>query len=152
MFKIMKCYYKYCPYGREVEKEKAIKINNKYYHKDCRENQLQWKQFIDIYDKYIKPKTQEGYQMIAKGLKQIIEKEPDVTYLVYVLCQVIRQDKPLNAIFGLHYYLNQFRNNYKILKLSKQPKIDVSKIETENSTKTEYKKQENKLWGDILQK
>jgi len=34
MFKIMKCYYKYCPYGREVEKEKAIKINNKYYHKN----------------------------------------------------------------------------------------------------------------------
>jgi len=146
----MKCNYKYCPYSGQVEKEEAIKIGNKYYHKNCHENQLQWKQFIDIYDKYIKPKTQEGYQMIAKGLKQLIEKESDVTYLVYVLCQVIKQRKPLRAVFGLHYYLNQFRDQYKILKLSKQPKINVNKVQTEEPTKTEYKKQEQKLWGDIL--
>ena len=146
----MKCNYKYCPYGGQVEKEKAVKIGNKYYHKSCRENQLQWKQFIDIYDKYIKPKTQEGYQMIAKGLKQLIEKESNVTYLVYVLCQVIRQKKPLKAVFGLHYYLNQFRDQYKVHVLSKQVNMNVDKIKTENPTKIEYRKEKNKLWGDIL--
>jgi hypothetical protein len=150
----MKCNYKHCPYGGQVEKEKAIKVKNKYYHKNCYLNQENWKKFIEIYDKYIIPKTKEGFTIIGKGLKQLINKEPNVEYLVYVLCQIIKQQRPLNSIFGMHYYINDYkiRNQYKINVLSKQININVDNIETEEETKIKHKRTENKLWGDILQK
>lgn len=149
----MKCRYKYCPYGGQVEKEEAVKINNKYYHKDCYQNQQHWKKFMELYDKYVVPRTKEGFQIIGKAIKQLlVDKNQPIEYLLYILCQIIREKKSLNSIFGLHYYINDYKyqKGYKNILISRQPKIDVNKVKTEEETKMEYKEQKTSLWGDVL--
>lgn len=150
----MKCWYKYCKYGCTVEKSEAFKDGSKYYHKECYKNKEYLKQIVDIYSKYYIYKTKESYSIVHTTIKQLLEKEYSMEYILFTLCQVIKNSLPLNSVLGLHYYVNdkKIKDKYEKTILSQRyGNIDVNKIENEKETEFKYTNQEKEnKWGSIL--
>lgn len=148
----MKCRYKYCKCGGEVDKDEAIKEGNSYYHKTCiKEKQLKQ----DIEDYYLSNMPQATLQILRKVIKQLIhDKGMSAEYVLYVLKYISNNHKPINNPFGLINYCNDKRisdlfekqitiNKYKKIKEQKEEIIEIREM---NFT---YKKPNTK-WTDLL--
>lgn len=142
----MKCRYKHCKLGGEVDKEEAIKIGNGYYHKECnRERELKQqieKTYYDIFQ------TKEPIQQVRKAIsKYIHDNNFDPRYVLFVL----NEDIKLNSMFGLIYYLN---NNKFLKKYNRQRakliKFNADEVKVVESNNIQYKQKRQGGWGDIL--
>lgn len=51
----MKCRYKYCKHGGEVNKEDAVVDGNAYFHPDCYRAKMAMKEILSIYRDRIDP-------------------------------------------------------------------------------------------------
>lgn len=141
----MKCRYKNCKLGGEVEKEDAIKIGSAYYHKECRREIEHKKQIEDLY--YNKFKLNENIGQVKSAINKYID-EFGTEYVLYILNQDIR----LNSIYGVSYYLkdNRFKQAYDREK-AKLIKVDIDKVEIEIPIEVKYKKtKKQQLWGDMI--
>ena len=148
----IKCRYKYCKCGGEVAKEDAVKEGNAYYHKQCLEDKNNKQQIKDLYIKYYNSK--EPITLINSTIKKIVEdKGFSSEFVLYALCQCIRQKKTLKGINGLHYIVlnEEIVSSYKKLKsVSDSKKIDFNDIEIVIQKDITYSKRTNKTWDDIL--
>lgn len=142
----MKCMYKYCKFGGEVEKEKAYKEGKAYYHHQCHEEKELKGKIKNIYQEKFGKK--EPIQTINRAIHQLVhDKGFDVKYILFCLTQDIK----LNSIFGLVYYLNNKDINGKYKKhLASTIKVNPINIETTEETKINYKQTIQSLWGDII--
>lgn len=148
-----KCAYKYCKHGGEVAKCEAVKVNKKYYHADCNKEREDKGQIFMIYRKYYE-KNNDSEMMINKTISQLInDKGYDSEYILFVLCQAIRERVPLNSIHGLHYIVNDMKieKKYKQYVASKRAKkIIFEDVETVKNKVIEYEKKKKETWTDTL--
>lgn len=141
----MKCRYKYCKSGGEVDREVAIKIGSAYYHKECRREIDHKKQIEDLY--YNKFKLKEHMGQVKSAINKYVD-EYGTEYVLYIL----NQDIKLNSIYGVSYYLrdNRFKQSFEREK-AKLIKFDINEIEVEKPKEIKYKKpKKQQLWGDII--
>ena len=141
----MKCRYKYCKLGGEVEKEIAVKVGSSYYHKECRREIEHKKQIEDLY--YNKFKLNEMIAQVKSTINKYVD-EFGTEYILYIL----NQDIKLNSIYGLSYYLKDNRNRQSFEKeKAKLIKFDINQVEKEQSSEICYKKsKKQQLWGDLI--
>lgn len=146
----MKCGYQHCKYGGEVDKDDAIKISSRYWHKECNdERNIKGRILIEFYKKFSNSKEPE---QSAKGAisKYIHKLGYDAEYVLF--CLLIKA-KNLNSMHGLIYTLNDSKN----LKEYKEKKAKHTNIEKyqHNSKANEnvvtINKKTNKKWGDYFE-
>lgn len=141
----MKCRYKNCKLGGEVEKDVAIKVGSAYYHQECRK-EIEHKQEIErlYYEKF---KLKENFTQV-KGAISHYADEFDTSYILFIL----NKDIKLNSIYGVSYYLKDTRllqefNKAKAMLI----KFDIDKSEVEKPREIQYKKKNKQQgWGDII--
>lgn len=148
-----KCRYAYCKHGGEVLKEDAVKDGKTYYHKDCLEEKQNKAKIREIYLKYYN-KNNDNMAMISKCVGSLVhDKHIDSEFVLYALCQHIRQKKPLNNIYGLTYVVadSKLVAAFNKLKAIEQTKTFSDNIETINrENHITYKKHKQKTWKEIL--
>ena len=146
----LKCRYKQCKHGGEVDKEVAVKDGSAYYHEDCLKEKNNKKKIKDIYYKFYQSK--EPVTQVNTGISKLVEKN-DSEYVLYALCQWIRQMKPLKSIYGLSYVVadKDIESSYKKLKALEKVKEFNREIEIIESEPIQYhiNKTPN-LWTNIL--
>lgn len=126
----MKCRWKFCKLGGEVDKENAIERRKGfYYHEQCNKELDQYNKIKDLYNKYYN--KNENWNIINRTLVLWIEKY-GVEFVLFCLCKAIR-----NKI-----YLRRFQSLYYILTDKKW--ID----EYEKYKENEYDKE--KLYGEFV--
>lgn len=148
----VKCKYSCCCHGGVVEKDVAVKDGNSYYHEDCFKEKNNKTQIIDIYCK--RYNSNEPMTKIRKAINTLIEKN-DSEYVLYALCQYVRQKKPLRSVYGISYILSneEYVNGYKKLKANekcKSFKSDIEIIENEENNNIQYIQKKQKTWGNLL--
>lgn len=102
----MKCGYSQCKFGGNVDKKDAVKVGNRYYHKECNDK----KNIKTLCSDKLK---QHGMmsKLINIFLKSIIDDSNcDIHYLLFVINHVVNNGLKLNNPYGIKYYMN----NYKI--------------------------------------
>lgn len=144
----MKCRYKYCKFGGQVDKEDAVKEKNYYYHKACYKEKQYKKQIEDFY--YDKFPPNESIQIVRRAINNYVHKDCyDPQYILFVLHKQIK----LNSIFGLKYYLqnNEFQQEFQ----KEKAKILIYKqnnnsVKIENPSSFQYKPPQQQRWGDLI--
>lgn len=149
----MKCRYAHCKCGKEVEKNEAVKVGNAYYHHKCYEEKQNKRKILEIYKKYYNPT--EGDMMINKAINQVVHSKgfaPE--YVLFVLCQTIRNKRAMNNIMALHYLVNDkdYLDKYKKIKVSEKVMgFDFNGIETVSIEPITYNQNNNKTsWSSTL--
>ena len=146
----MKCRYKGCKCGGEVDKEIAVKEGNAYYHTECLKEKNNKSQIRNIYYKYYQ--SQEPVTQVNTGISKLCEKF-DSEYVLYCLCQHIRQKKELKSIYGMTYVVanKDLETAYKKLKASEKVKEFKGEIEVvETETIQYYVENKPKSWTETL--
>lgn len=146
----MKCRYKGCKFGGEVDKEVAIKDGNGYYHKTCWDEKNNKSQIKEIYCKYYP--SNEPVTAINNGISKLCEKI-DSEFVLYCLCQHIRQKKDLKSIYGLSYVVanKDLETAYKKLKATEKVKEFKGEIEVVTAEPIQYHiDNKPKSWANIL--
>lgn len=147
-----KCKYKYCKCGGEVLKEEAVSVGKQYYHKVCLDEKNNKAKIEEIYYKYYK--STEQIQMIRRTISNLIDlKGFDSEYILYSLCQAIKQKIPMKSIYGLHYIVsnNDIKESYSKLKANQKTKdISFDNVDTVQATHTTYSSKKKKTWSDTL--
>lgn len=143
----MKCRYAQCKFGGEVEKKDAIKVGSAYYHKECNHERECKKLIEETYYKVFQNK--DPIIQVRKAINKYVNND---NYKCEYILFVLNEDIKLNSIFGLIYYLN----NYKFLsKYNKEQakliEFDVSKVKKVENKEIKYKQRKKKSgWGDII--
>lgn len=147
----MKCRYKYCKNGSEVEKDDAIKENKAYYCKDCyKERNI--KREIEQY--YIENLPQAALKALRKVIADLIHKRGyDAEYILYMVKKIHTNNLIINSPFGLiHYclYVKNF-NEWKQIQVNKEyQKIKTKEVAVKNdSVDFKYSIGKNK-WTDLI--
>jgi hypothetical protein len=145
----MKCGYNKCLFDGEVDKETAIKVGNKYYHKECHK-QMQNKQDTRVlYLEKVNPS--EVVKNLNSVINNIIEvKKVDSGLLLFALKYAINNNFKINSPYGLHYIVNNYtiKNEYQKY-LGRQQKQDVSEVQTVEGSKFKVNVEKSDLWSKI---
>lgn len=146
----MKCRYKNCRHGGTVEKEEAVKEGNAYFHIDCLKEKNNKAQIKEIYSKYYQ--SNEPVMSINIGISKLCEKV-DSEFVLYCLCQWIRQKRELKSIYGLNYVVanKDLESAYKKSKASERVKEFEGEIAVVETEPIQYHTENKpKRWTDIL--
>ena len=134
-----------CDYCKErLDKLNSVKVNRKYYHKNCYKMKRIKKHIFYI---LTNKKKVVGLQGQIRG--KINEHLESYEYL-YILF-VLRKKINLNHINGLVYFLQneQYKKEFIIYK-SKKIKVKKSEIKIVKNEIFQIKNTENKKWGDSI--
>ena len=147
---IVICKYSHCLHSnREIEKEKAIRAGNSYYHSDCFRTKEDIKQIIDLFKTYINPNP--IYAQLQSVINNIIfVKKVKSDFLLFGLRYYIEHKIPLNYPQGL-YYVIQNKNVANAYNKTKTKEIKKS-VEITEQTETQFKfvPTKNKGFADII--
>lgn len=146
----LKCRYKQCKHGGEVDKGIAVKEGNAYYHKKCWAEKNNKTQIREIYYKYYK--SQEPVSQVNTGISKLCEKV-DSEFVLYALCQWIRQKKELKSIYGLSYVIanKDLESAYKKLKATEKVKEFKGEVEVVETETIQYHiENKSKSWKETL--
>lgn len=150
------CGYKYCLHdGKKVSSLESLKDGTRHYHPDCHKEKQQKQQTFDLYYKYYK--STEDYHLVRKVLVQLInegEQRFSSEYVLFVLCQAIREKVPFKGIFTLSWLVKnnmQFKQKYNAFK-SKEKIKDFTFENTQTNTREiiSYKKSGDDSWENTL--
>lgn len=142
----MKCNYKYCKLGGEVEKDIAVKVGRYYYHQECQKEREQKQQIEKLY--YDKFQNNEPIQAVRRAIAKYVHKDgykPE--YILFVL----NEDIKLNSMFGLIYYLRDKKFENKYYKAKAKMMNSDGGVTVQDAKTFKYKKKgNNKKWGDMI--
>jgi hypothetical protein len=131
----MKCGYKNCKLGGEVEKDNAIKVSNKYYHKECHEIVENKKKIREFYLEKINPK--EVMVLLNKAINELIDtKNVDSNLLLYALNYSVDNNIKINSPFGMNYIVNNYKIKESYSKLQARNKLSQIKDTNIETTET----------------
>ena len=81
---IYKCAYPKCKYGGEVNKDEAVKVSNRYYHKECLAEKNAKLEIIDVWVAKVDPHP--IFNLLRKTIDILVDKEGnDAEYLLFAL-------------------------------------------------------------------
>ena len=149
----VKCRYSNCKYdSKEIDKDKAIKCGNMYYHKDCYKEKENKKIIVDLFVKCINPHP--VYNQLHSVINNIInQKGVSSDFLLFGLKYYIEHKIPLNYPQGLYYVIqnkqvikayNDKKNKKEILNLNSFV------VQEDNEVEFNYKPTKVKGFADIL--
>lgn len=146
----MKCKYKLCRNGGNVDKSIAIKVGSSYYCPECYEEK-ELKSKAEQY--YIEKFPQVSIALLRKAFSQIYNTY-EVKYLLFVMEYIVKNNKPLNMPFGLVNYCNdcKIQNEFKMVKINKEYKqVKESIKENIDNTEVKFECKTNKTsWLNII--
>lgn len=149
---IIKCRYKYCHNGGNVDKEDSIKEGSAYFCKSCfKEKTLKH----EIEEYYIANMPITAIQLLRKVINQLLnDNKYDAEYVLFILKKIHINKLKINNPFGLGSYCNEGRNitEWKAKKASQEYikiKDEITKIDDMNKVEFVYKKN-NKKWTDLI--
>lgn len=149
---LVKCRYKYCPYGGKVDKEEAVKDGNMYYHKQCWQEKKEKNNIRQTYKMLIDKDVDDA--LLNKVINDIIHnKGVNTDYLLYVIEYIANNNMEINTPMGLHFYVkNQtIYEQYQKAKIKQQAKqLNPLKFHIAEFKTHHYDIPPRKTWADIL--
>lgn len=148
----MKCRYKYCRFGGEVDKSQAVKDGNQYYHKECYQEKEDKAKIRQLYVEYIDKNV--NYSILNRTINNIVNsKGISSDFLLFTVMYIVSNKMNINTPMGLYYYIDNQRikdayNEYKLKERAK--KLNPLSAKTIVNEVKEYRIQENKGWASIL--
>ena len=144
------CKYSHCLHdNREIEKRKAIRVGNSYYHSDCFKTKEDIKEIVNLFKAHIN--ANPVYAQLQSVINNIIfVKKVQSDFLLFGLRYYIEHKIPLNYPQGL-YYVIQNKDVANAYNKTKTKEIKKS-IEITEQTETEFKfvPTKNKGFSDII--
>ena len=144
------CKYSHCLHNnREIEKEKAVRVGNAYYHSDCLKTKEDIKEIVDLFKTHINPNP--VYSQLQSVIKNIIfVKGVQSDFLLFGLRYYIEHKIPLNYPQGL-YYVIQNKDVANAYNKTKTKEIKKS-VEITEQAETQFKfvPTKNKGFADII--
>lgn len=144
------CKYSHCLHSnREIEKEKAVRVGNAYYHSDCFKTKEDIKEIVNLFKTHINPNP--VYAQLQSVIKNIVfVKGVQSDFLLFGLRYYIEHKIPLHYPQGL-YYVIQNKDVANAYNKAKTKEIKKS-IEITEQTETEFKfvPTKNKGFADII--
>ena len=144
------CNYSHCLHSnREIEKEKAVRVGNSYYHSDCFKTKEDIKEVVNLFKTYINPNP--VYTQLQSVINNIIfVKKVQSDFLLFGLRYYIEHKIPLNYPQGL-YYVIQNKDVANAYNKAKTKEIKKS-VEITEQAETEFKfvPTKNKGFADII--
>ncbi len=128
----MKCSYKQCKFGNEVDKEIAVKKGNRYYHKECLQEINNKEEIRRLFLENIN--QQEVVTSLNGVIKNLVDnKGISSEFLLFALRYVIKNKLQLNHAPGLFYIVNnekikQAYQKEKAELIAKEIKEEINKI------------------------
>lgn len=147
----IKCRYKYCKNGGQVEKEDAIKDGG-YYCKSCYKEKV-LKQEIETY--YIENLPQTAIQLLRKAINTLLyTNNYEAGYVLFIIKKIHVNNLVINNPFGVAYYCNEGRNIKEWKKIQtniefKSIKNEIVQTNDEDKVKFTYKPN-SKKWTDMI--
>ena len=144
------CKYSHCLHdNREIEKRKAIRVGNSYYHSDCFKTKEDIKEIVNLFKAHIN--ANPVYAQLQSVINNIIfVKKIQSDFLLFGLRYYIEHKIPLNYPQGL-YYVIQNKDVTNAYNKTKAKEIKKS-VEITEQTETEFKfvPTKNKGFADII--
>ena len=144
------CKYSHCLHNnREIEKEKAVRVGNAYYHSDCFKTKEDIEEVVNLFKTYINPNP--VYAQLQSVIKNIIfVKGVQSDFLLFGLRYYIEHKIPLNYPQGL-YYVIQNKDVANAYNKTKTKEVKKS-VEITEQTETQFKfvPTKNKGFADII--
>ena len=144
------CKYSHCLHdNREIEKRKAIRVGNSYYHSDCFKTKEDIKEIVNLFKAHIN--ANPVYAQLQSVINNIIfVKKIQSDFLLFGLRYYIEHKIPLNYPQGL-YYVIQNKDVTNAYNKTKAKEIKKS-VEITEQTETEFKfvSTKNKGFSDII--
>ena len=135
--------------NREIEKKKAVRVGNAYYHSDCLKTKEDIKEIVDLFKTHINPNP--VYAQLQSVIKNIVfVKGVQSDFLLFGLRYYIEHKIPLNYPQGL-YYVIQNKDVANAYNKTKTKEIKKS-VEITEQTETQFKfvPTKNKGFADII--
>lgn len=133
-----KCAFKHCKHEScEVSRDCAIRINKRYFHKDCAEI---YKNIEDIkalyYEKISNTVVVSNLMSVINNI--IFKKGVDSNYFLFALKYAISTNRRINYPQGLHYIVDDYRiKKLWTKKQSQKIALEIKNAEDIDETKTE---------------
>ena len=144
------CKYSHCLHNnREIEKRKAIRVGNSYYHSDCFKTKEDIKEIVNLFKAHIN--ANPVYAQLQSVINNIIfVKKVQSDFLLFGLRYYIEHKIPLNYPQGL-YYVIQNKDVANAYNKTKTKEIKKS-VEITEQTETQFKfvPTKNKGFADII--
>ena len=144
------CKYSHCLHdNREIEKRKAIRVGNSYYHSDCFKTKEDIKEIVNLFKAHIN--ANPVYAQLQSVINNIIfVKKVQSDFLLFGLRYYIEHKIPLNYPQGL-YYVIQNKDVANAYNKAKTKEIKKS-VEITEQAETEFKfvPTKNKGFADII--
>ena len=144
------CKYSHCLHdNREIEKRKAIRVGNSYYHSDCFKTKEDIKEIVNLFKAHIN--ANPVYAQLQSVINNIIfVKKVQSDFLLFGLRYYIEHKIPLNYPQGL-YYVIQNKDVANAYNKTKTKEIKKS-VEITEQAETQFKfvPTKNKGFADII--
>jgi hypothetical protein len=151
----MKCGYSHCLFNCEVDKENAVKLGTRYYHKECLKQRNEKDEIRKLYLEQVN--ATEVVSVLNSVINNIVHiKKVDSGFLLYALKHAIQNKFVFHNPAGLHYIINnsyikkqyqQYINKSQI----KDFKNNIENIDTEKDVEFTYNQEQRTLWDRITQ-
>lgn len=107
--KVYKCGFRHCQHEScEISQDEAVKVNNRYFHKDCAEIYYDIERIKTLYYEKIS-NTVVMPQLINVINNIIFKKKVDSKYLLFAVQYAINTKRKINYPQGLHYIIDDYR-------------------------------------------
>lgn len=126
MGRIVKCQYLKCLFGGKVDKDNAVRFNNKNFHEQCLK---EYQAILNIRDLCFQIDPTIINRVLYGHLNKLIyDKGIEIDYIIFTLEYILRNKIDVNMPYGLIYRLNDFKIKqiYKASKITSGLKIHSS--------------------------
>jgi len=154
--KTYKCSFKHCQHEScELSQGEAVKIGNRYMHKDCAETSGNLTKIRDLYYEKIS-KTVVMSQLINTINNIVFKKNVDSGYLLFALNHAISAKISVKSPYGLHYLIDNQRIKQLWEKKMAQKIVEEMKEKSQNQeyetqeVKFTYNAEKDKGFGNLL--
>lgn len=107
--KVYKCGFCHCQHEScEISQDEAVKIRNRYFHKDCAETYNNIEEIKRLYYEKIS-NTVVMPQLLSVVNNIIFKKKIDSNYLLFALKYAINTKRTINYPQGLHYLIDDYK-------------------------------------------
>jgi hypothetical protein len=151
----VKCGYNHCLFDGEVDKENAVKVGTRYYHKECLKQKQEKDEVRKLYLEQVN--STEIVSVLNSVINNIVHiKKVDSGFLLYALKHAIQNKFVFHNPAGLHYIINnayikkQYQNNTSKLQI-KEFKNNIADINIEKEVEFTYTQEQKTLWDRITQ-
>ena len=132
--KVFKCAYKHCQHSScDIPQGEAVKVGNRYMHKDCAEKSEYILKTRDLY--YEKVSNTVVMKQLVNVLNGLVSnKKIDPKFMYFALDYAIANKIPIRSPYGLHYLIDNNKvkeawNKKKATEIARQIREEVEETE-----------------------